>query len=47
VAGAQLVFPFARRVLADMTRDGGFPSLQLEPIDFAQMYAERRQRESA
>jgi preprotein translocase subunit SecB len=47
IAGAQLVYPFARRVVADVTRDGGFPSLQLEPIDFAQMYAERRSRAAA
>jgi len=47
IAGAQLVYPFARRVVADVTRDGGFPSLQLEPIDFAQMYAERRSRNAA
>ncbi len=34
----RLLFPFARRVLADTVRDGGFPPLVLEPIDFAQMY---------
>lgn len=42
VAGAQLIYPFARRVISDVTRDGGFPALQLEPIDFAGLYAERR-----
>lgn len=42
IAGAQLIYPFARRVISDVTRDGGFPALQLEPIDFASMYAERR-----
>lgn len=42
IAGAQLIYPFARRVISDVTRDGGFPALQLEPIDFAGMYAERR-----
>src|SRR5690606_4559256 len=31
-----LVFPFARRLIADITREGGFPPLLLEPIDFAQ-----------
>ena len=30
----RLIFPFARRVLADAIRDGGFPPLMLEPIDF-------------
>ncbi len=34
----RLLFPFARRVVADATRDGGFPPLLLEPIDFGAMY---------
>ena len=34
----RLLFPFARRVLADTVRDGGFPPLLLEPIDFGQLY---------
>lgn len=34
----RLIFPFARRVLADAVRDGGFPPLMLEPIDFAALY---------
>ncbi|HEX9646897.1 MAG TPA: protein-export chaperone SecB [Alphaproteobacteria bacterium] len=34
----RLLFPFARRVVADCTRDGGFPPLMLEPIDFAALY---------
>jgi len=40
----RLLFPFARRVLADCTRDGGFPQLMLEPIDFVALY---RQSEKA
>ena len=32
------IFPFARRIVADVTRDGGFPPLMLDPIDFAQLY---------
>ena len=40
----RLLFPFARRVLADCTRDGGFPPLMLEPIDFVALY---RQTEKA
>lgn len=43
VQGAQLLYPFARRVVADITRDGGFPPLQLEPMDFVSMYANRQQ----
>ncbi|MBC8239124.1 MAG: protein-export chaperone SecB [Alphaproteobacteria bacterium] len=34
----RLLFPFARRVVADATRDGGFPPLLLDPIDFAQLF---------
>ncbi len=34
----RLLFPFARRVLADAVRDGGFPPLMLEPIDFNGLY---------
>lgn len=32
------LFPFARRVVADVTRDGGFPPLLLDPIDFMTLY---------
>lgn len=34
----RILFPFARRVLADAVRDGGFPPLMLEPIDFNALY---------
>lgn len=34
----RILFPFARRVLADAIRDGGYPPLMLEPIDFAALY---------
>ena len=34
----RLLFPFARRIVADMTREGGFPPLNLELIDFAALY---------
>ena len=37
----RLIFPFARRVLSDATRDGGFPPLMLEPIDFAGLYRQQ------
>ena len=46
----RMLFPFLRRVVSDITRDGGFQSLNLETIDFLQLYkAEmmRRQAESA
>lgn len=32
------LFPFARRVLADATRDGGYPPIMLDPIDFLALY---------
>jgi preprotein translocase subunit SecB len=33
----RLIFPFARAIIADATRDGGFPPLMLNPIDFAEL----------
>jgi len=37
-----VLFPFARRVIADTTRDGGFPPLLLDPIDFHSLYHQNR-----
>jgi preprotein translocase subunit SecB len=34
----RLLFPFARRIVADTVRDGGFMPLMLDPIDFAELY---------
>lgn len=39
----RLLFPFARNILADVSRDGGFPSLMLGPLDFAAMYQTKMQ----
>ncbi len=39
----RLIFPFARRVIADGTRDGGFPPMLIDPIDFATLYRQRSQ----
>ena len=39
--GPRLIFPLARRVLADAVRDGGFPPLLLEPIDFGALYMQQ------
>ena len=36
------MFPFARRIIADATSEGGFPPFLLEPIDFAGVYAAQR-----
>jgi preprotein translocase subunit SecB len=33
----RFIFPFARAVVADATRDGGFPPLLINPIDFAEL----------
>ncbi|MCV0394650.1 MAG: protein-export chaperone SecB [Rhizobiaceae bacterium] len=43
----RLLFPFARHIIADATRNGGFPPLMLEPIDFAQMFQQRVAEEQA
>ncbi|MGV3456131.1 protein-export chaperone SecB [Sphingomonas sp.] len=43
----RLLFPFARRVLADAVRDGGFPPLMLEPIDFNGLYEQQRAQHEA
>lgn len=37
----RLLFPFARRLIADATREGGFPPLLLDPIDFLGLYLKR------
>jgi preprotein translocase subunit SecB len=38
----RLLFPFARRVIAEMTREGGHPPLLIDPIDFAGLYRKQR-----
>ncbi len=40
----RLLFPFARRVVADATRDGGFPPLMIDPIDFVTLFRRRVQQ---
>jgi len=40
----RLLFPFARRIVADATRDGGFPPLLIDPIDFVTLYRRRQQQ---
>jgi len=42
----RLLFPFARNILADITRDGGFPPVLLQPIDFVALWQSRRQAEA-
>jgi len=38
----RMLFPFARRIIADATRDGGFPPLLIDPVDFVGLYQQRR-----
>jgi preprotein translocase subunit SecB len=42
-----LLFPFVRRLVADLTREGGFPPLMLDPINFANLFARRQQERAA
>ena len=37
----RILFPFARRVIADATRDAGFPPLMMEPMDFGALYQQQ------
>jgi preprotein translocase subunit SecB len=43
----RILFPFARQILAEATRNGGFPPLMLDPIDFTAMYQKRLQQQAA
>ncbi len=36
-----MLFPYARRIVSDLSRDGGFPALMLDPIDFGRLYIQR------
>lgn len=36
------LFPFARRIISDVSRDGGFPPLMIDPIDFVGLYQQRQ-----
>ncbi len=41
----RMLFPFARQILSEATRNGGFPPLLLDPIDFAALYQQRTEEE--
>ncbi|MEM7076876.1 MAG: protein-export chaperone SecB [Pseudomonadota bacterium] len=43
----RMLFPFLRRIVSDVTRDGGFPPLNLETIDFVQLYRNELARRQA
>lgn len=42
----RILFPFARRIVADVTREGGFPPLMLDPIDFAGLFRQSVQNQA-
>ena len=41
IEAPRMLFPFARNILAETTRDGGYPPLLLNPIDFAALYRQQ------
>ena len=43
----RMLFPFLRRIVSDITRDGGFPPLNLETIDFLSLYKNEIERRRA
>jgi preprotein translocase subunit SecB len=47
IEAPRLLFPFARAVAATATREGGFPQIMVNPIDFAAMYRARRPEAAA
>ena len=45
IEAPRMLFPFARNVLAETTRDGGYPPLMLNPIDFAALFQKHTEKE--
>jgi preprotein translocase subunit SecB len=43
----RLLFPFAREIIATAVRDGGFPPLMLDPVDFVSLYRQNMERANA
>jgi len=43
----RLLFPFARQIMAEMTQNGGYPPIMLEPPDFAAMFRDEMARRMA
>jgi preprotein translocase subunit SecB len=46
IEGPRLLFPFARQIIADAVRNGGYPPLYVDPIDFHRLYLQRLQAAS-
>ncbi|WGF86876.1 protein-export chaperone SecB [Marinivivus vitaminiproducens] len=47
IEAPRLLFPFARRIVADTTRDGGLPPLMIDPIDFVALFRRRIEQQRA
>ena len=43
----RLLFPFAREIIATAVRDGGFPPLMLDPVDFVGLYRQNMAQQAA
>lgn len=43
----RMLFPYARQIISDSTRNGGFPPLMIDPVDFAGMFQKRIAEEQA
>ena len=43
----RLLFPFARQIVADLVRNGGFPPLYIDPIDFIALYRQKAAENAA
>jgi preprotein translocase subunit SecB len=41
----RLLFPFARAIIADAVRNGGFPPLMIDPVDFVSLYRQRMEQQ--
>ena len=44
IEGPRLLFPFARQIVAEAVRNGGFPPLLIDPVDFASLYREQLEK---
>jgi preprotein translocase subunit SecB len=47
IEGPRLLFPFARNIIADATREGGVPPLLINPVDFVQLFQDRQAEAAA
>ena len=45
IEAPRLMFPFARAIISDVTRDGGFMPLSIQPIDFVAVYQNNLERQ--